>query len=168
MGGLHGPSLMRCSLALTACRSGVTACRHRSRRSGRRITGNSSGPSGVAWISRPGSLGFWDAWIERWRRTSTLDSRDNLRLHLYKLGRWLGIHHPEVVAPDAWTRDLCAEYVAAACRMRVGDYTVRKVAHARTGEPLAPRAIAAELVAARILLGLPGVGLDPEALRPRP
>ncbi len=33
--------------------------------------------------------------------------------------------------------------------MRVGDYTVRKVAHARTGEPLAPRAIAAELVAAR-------------------
>jgi len=91
----------------------------------------------------------WADWIERWRRTSTLDSRDNLRLHLYKLGRWLGIHHPEVVAPDAWTRDLCAEYVAATCRMRVGDYTVRKVAHARTGEPLAPRAIAAELVAAR-------------------
>lgn len=91
----------------------------------------------------------WADWIERWRRTSTLDSRDNLRLHLYKLGRWLGAHHPEVVAPDAWTRDLCAEYVAAACRMRVGDYTVRKVAQARAGEPLSPRSVAAELVAAR-------------------
>jgi site-specific recombinase XerD len=91
----------------------------------------------------------WTKWIERWHRTSALDSRNSLRTHLYKLGRWLGIHHPEVVSPEQWTRDLCAEYVAAATRMKVGDYTVRKVASVRTGQPLSPRAIASELVAAR-------------------
>lgn len=91
----------------------------------------------------------WAEWVERWRRTSTLESRDNLRLHLYKLGRWLGVHHPEVTSPEQWTRDFCAEYVAAACRMRVGDYTVRKIDLPRWGERLAPRAMAAELVAAR-------------------
>lgn len=91
----------------------------------------------------------WAEWIERWRRTSTLESRDHLRLHLYKLGRWLGIHHPQINSPEQWTRDLCVEYVAAACRMRVGDYTVRKIDLPRAGERLTPRAMAAELVAAR-------------------
>lgn len=91
----------------------------------------------------------WADWVERWQCTSTLDSRDNIRLHLYKLGRWLGIHHPQIVGPEQWTRDLCAEYVAAACRMRIGDYTVRKVDYPRAGERLTPRAVAAELVAAR-------------------
>lgn len=91
----------------------------------------------------------WVDWIERWRRTSTLESRENLRLHLYKLGRWLGVHHPAVDSPEQWTRDLCAEYVAAACRMQVGDYTVRKIDLPRGGQRLAPRAMAAELVAAR-------------------
>ncbi len=91
----------------------------------------------------------WADWIERWRRTSTLDSRGSIRLHLYKLGRWLGVHHPEVVAPAQWSRDLCAEYVVAACRMRVGDYTTRKIDYPRAGQALTPRTVAAELVAAR-------------------
>ena len=91
----------------------------------------------------------WVDWIERWRRTSTLESRDHLRLHLYKLGRWLGVHHPDLTSPEQWTRDLCVEYVAAACRMRVGDYTVRRFGLPRWGERLAPRTMAAELVATR-------------------
>jgi hypothetical protein len=91
----------------------------------------------------------WATWIERWRRTSTLESRNNLRLHLYKLGRWLDVYHPDVDSPEQWTRDLCAEYVAAVCRMRVGDYTVRKIALPRGGQRLAPRAMSAALVAAR-------------------
>jgi integrase len=91
----------------------------------------------------------WGDWVERWARTSTLDSRHNLRLHLYKLGRWLGVHHPKTVAPEQWTRELCAEFVAAVCRMRVGDYTVRKAKLPRAGESLSPRAMASELVAAR-------------------
>lgn len=91
----------------------------------------------------------WTEWIERWCRTSTLESRDHLRLHLYKLGRWLGIHHPEIDSPEQWTRGLCAEYVAAACRMRVGDYTVRKIDYPRGRQRLTPRTMATELVAAR-------------------
>ncbi|MBI4868735.1 MAG: tyrosine-type recombinase/integrase [Candidatus Wallbacteria bacterium] len=91
----------------------------------------------------------WADWIERWHRTSSLESRDHLRLHLYKLGRWLGVHHPEIHSPEQRTRDLCAEYVAAACRMRVGDYTVRRVDFPRAGQRLTPRSMAAELVAAR-------------------
>lgn len=91
----------------------------------------------------------WIDWIERWARTSTLDSRHSLRLHLHKLGRWLAAHHPATVEPKQWTRELCAEYVAAVCRMRVGDYTVRKVNQPRVGEPLSPRAMASALVAAR-------------------
>jgi hypothetical protein len=27
-------------------------------------------------------------------------------------GRWAGEKHPEAVTPDAWTRDIAAEYVA--------------------------------------------------------
>lgn len=91
----------------------------------------------------------WTKWIERWHRTSALESRENLRIHLYKLGRWLGVHHPEVTSPEQWTRDLCVDFVAAATRMKVGDYAVRKVTFARAGQPLSPRAIASELVAAR-------------------
>lgn len=96
-----------------------------------------------------GVAAVWTEWLERWCSTSTLESRDHLRLHLYKLGRWLGVHHPDVTSPEQWTRDLCAEYVAAACRMRVGDYTVRRINLVRAGERLAPRTMAAELGAAR-------------------
>ena len=92
---------------------------------------------------------IWVGWIERWARTSTLESRHSLRFHLYKLGRWLGVHKPAIVEPKQWTRELCAEYVAAVCRMRIGDYTVRKNNQPRVGEPLSPRAMASTLVAAR-------------------
>lgn len=91
----------------------------------------------------------WSDWIERWRRTSTLDSRNHLRLHLYKAGRWLGDQHPGIVSPAQWTRELCAEYVASVIRMRVGDFTVRKLDLSRAGQLLSPRAMSTELSAVR-------------------
>jgi len=91
----------------------------------------------------------WAAWVERWRRTSTLGGRDHLRLHLYKAGRWLGEHDAEIVSPAQWTRELAAEYVAAVTRMRVGDYTVRKITLSRAGQLLAPRSMATELASLR-------------------
>jgi integrase len=90
-------------------------------------------------------------WIARWTKTSTLETRDHIRLHLYKTGRWLATHHPDVVSPAQWTRELAAQYVAAVTRMRVGDYTVRKVTLPRAGQPLSPRSMAAELSALRTL-----------------
>lgn len=93
----------------------------------------------------------WCQWIERWMQTSTLETRDHIRLHLYKAGRWLGTHHPEIVSPAQWTRELAAEYVAAVTRMCVGDYTVRKVYPSRAGQPLSPRSMSTELSAVRAL-----------------
>jgi integrase len=91
----------------------------------------------------------WSEWIERWVRTSTLDSRVNLRLHLYKAGRWLATRYADVVSPAQWTREVCAEYVAAVSAMRVGDFTIRDVDLHRAGQLLAPRGMAALLSALR-------------------
>ena len=93
----------------------------------------------------------WREWVERWVNTSTLETRSHIRLHLYKAGRWLAAHHPEIVSPAQWTRELAAQYVAAVTRMRIGDYTVRKVTHRPIGQPLSPRTMAAELSAVRAL-----------------
>ena len=100
---------------------------------------------------RTGVAPEWCEWIERWTQTSTLETRDHIRLHLYKTGRWLGAHHPEVVSPAQWTRELAAEYVAAVTRMHIGDYTVRKVALRSPGQSLSPRTMSTELSAARTL-----------------
>lgn len=91
----------------------------------------------------------WTAWVDRWCATSTIESRYRLRGHLQKLGRWLGSAHPAVNSPTQWTRELCADFVAAVSKMRVGEYTTRKVKNKRTGKPLSPRTIAAEISAAR-------------------
>lgn len=108
----------------------------------------SSKPQSVVDIAE-GVASRWATWVERWHRTSTLDSRHDIRRHMYKLGRWLTAHHPKVDSPERWTRDTCVDFVAAVSRMRVGDHTVRKVKLARLGQPMSPRAIACELVAAR-------------------
>lgn len=91
----------------------------------------------------------WYEWIERWWHTSPLASRDHVRFHLAKAGRWLQAEHPEVVSPAQWTRDVAAQYVAAVSHMRAGDYTVRSWRLPNRGQPLSPRAQAAELGALR-------------------
>lgn len=93
----------------------------------------------------------WATWVERWRQTSTLVTRDHWRLHLYKAGRWLATHHPGIASPAQWTRQLAAEYVAAVSRMRVGDYVVREPTRGRRGQALSPRSKATELCALRML-----------------
>jgi len=91
----------------------------------------------------------WCEWVERWSRTSTLESRDDVRWDLYKLGRWLGVHHPKIDSPAQWTRDTCVAYVAAVTRMRVGDYNARRVTRPNNGQPMSPSAIASDLGAVR-------------------
>ena len=93
----------------------------------------------------------WCEWVERWVQTSTLETRSHIRLHLYKAGRWLACHHPEIVLPQQWTRELAAQYVAAVTRMCMGDYTVRRVARPPAGQSLSPRTMATELSAVRTL-----------------
>ena len=94
----------------------------------------------------------WQAWADRWETTSTLApvSRRHVRLCVLKAGRWLAAEHPAVEEPAAWTRELCAAYVAAVDRMRVGDYAQRcaPIQHL-VGTPLSPRSKEAYLGALR-------------------
>jgi len=85
----------------------------------------------------------WIAWAHRWEGTSTLTprTRGHVRGDVLKAGRWLQVEHPAVAEPAAWTRELCAAYVAAVDRMHVGDFAQRRdPLGGRRGHPLSPRA----------------------------
>jgi len=106
----------------------------------------------VARLPVEGVSPTWHAWAQRWETTSTLAPAS--RRHVYrcvlKAGRWLTAEHPTIDEPAAWTRELCAAYVAAIDRMRVGDYAQRcdPIRHL-VGTPLLPRSKEAYLGAMR-------------------
>jgi integrase len=60
---------------------------------------------------------------------------------LLKVGRWVTAIHPEVASPELWTRETAAQWVAAVCRMRVGEWhnQVRRITE--HGKPLSPTAM---------------------------
>lgn len=66
----------------------------------------------------------WLAWCRRWKETVVAPptTRGTSYIALLKVGRWLNSVHPEIVSPHQWTRELCAEYVAAISQMKIGDY----------------------------------------------
>jgi integrase len=85
----------------------------------------------------------WGSWVLRWESTSTLapTTRRQVRGDLLRAGRWLADRHPEVQEPAQWDRELCAAYVAAVDRARIGDYVVWMAGvRGRLGQPLAARA----------------------------
>ncbi len=106
-------------------------------------------------VPRPAVEGVpasWQGWGHRWETTSTLTAatRRHVRLCLLKAGRWLAAEHPAIQEPAAWTRELCAAYVAAVDRMRVGDYAQRRdPIRDRLGTPLSARSKEAYLGAMR-------------------
>lgn len=85
----------------------------------------------------------WARYVERWFSTSTLapGTRTEVRYMLLKVGRWVTATHPEVASPELWTRETAAKWVAAVCRMRVGEWhnQVRRIAE--HGKPLSPTAM---------------------------
>ena len=66
-----------------------------------------------------------------------------------KAGRWVTEIHPELASPDLWTRDTAATYVAAVCRMTIGDWSIQVNHAAERGKPLTPRSICSHLMALR-------------------
>lgn len=106
-------------------------------------------PSGARWKeqfarARESVDPRWLQWVQRWESTTTIEQRSirSARPTLWKVGRWLAKHHPTVLEPKDWTRDIAIEFVAAVTRMGVGEYVGRDVAHRkRAGTPLAPRTI---------------------------
>lgn len=95
----------------------------------------------------------WIFWVERWVATSTLAPhvRRANRCILFKVGRWLADKHPDIREPSQWTRQLCAEFLAAVQLLRVGDYTQRRsVLGKRQGKPLAPQTKAHHIMVLRV------------------
>jgi integrase len=103
-----------------------------------------TGPDAVV-VPRPvveGVAAPWIAWTQRWEDTSTLtrSTRRHVRLCVLKAGRWLQVEHPHLTDPAAWTRELCAAYVAAVDRMHVGAFTQRGAPlREHLGRPLSAR-----------------------------
>jgi hypothetical protein len=86
----------------------------------------------------------WQAWADRWFKTSTLSKTSRVGVYhcLMKAGRWVANVHPKATTPPSWTRQLAAEWVAAVDRMLIGDWArAPQTAHyaARLGKPLGPR-----------------------------
>lgn len=101
----------------------------------------------------PGVGEPWAGFIENWYQTSTLTphARAVIRTNLAKVGRWLAAEHPEATDPAAWTRSVCAAWIAAVNRMNIGDFVARTDhLHERLGQPIAPRTKAHLLVCLRI------------------
>ena len=94
----------------------------------------------------------WADWVQRWHNTSTLPAsgRKGRRNQMLRMGRWLAAEHPEVREPGQWTRELCAAWVAAVDRLRIGDYTQNDDSlRDRIGDPLMPRTKSGLLAGAR-------------------
>jgi integrase len=114
----------------------------------------------------------WVAAVTRWQETSTLSvrSRATHRHWLLKVGRWLRQHHPEIVGPSQWTRELAASSVAAIDRMTIGEYVhdSRPVAGTKLGQPLLPASKAHAIGALRrFFMDLQEWGLVQPAFNPQ-
>ena len=95
--------------------------------------------TGRGTVRAAGGAQVWQQWVDRWYATSTLTPRvrGNVRSRLLKVGRWLAAEHPGAADPVAWTRQMCAAWVAAVDRMNVGDYVERTTGiEERLGTPL--------------------------------
>ena len=99
-----------------------------------------------------GGAPVWEQWVNRWHETSTLTprTRGSVRSNLLKVGRWLAAEHPQAADPADWTRQICAAWVAALERMRVGDYVQRTVGLGdRLGKPMEASSKEGQLAAIR-------------------
>ncbi|EBY6851867.1 integrase [Salmonella enterica subsp. enterica] len=86
----------------------------------------------------------WVVWCRRWRETSVLRprTRENQYSFILRCGLWLAKAHPDVKAPTDWSIEICASFIAAVGRIKVGELslgTVRGLRQSRrSGEPMMP------------------------------
>jgi integrase len=92
-------------------------------------------PGGDALVGVPPE---WADWCQRWRATSVVGkvTAGNAWYSILRAGRWLAAHHPDVTAPEHWTRQMATAYVACVDRSRVGDYASSFRNVGPKGEPL--------------------------------
>ncbi|MCC3328343.1 tyrosine-type recombinase/integrase [Nocardia abscessus] len=109
-------------------------------------------PARLALAPAEGVDPVWADWVQRWHDTSPLpvSGRKGRRNQMLRMGRWLAVEHPDIREPGQWTRELCAAWVAAVDRLRIGDFTQNDESlRDRIGEPLMPRTKSGLLAGAR-------------------
>lgn len=80
----------------------------------------------------------WLEWVQRWRKLCTHEPGTIRSMFSVLLiaGRWAVEKHPEALTPDAWTRDIAAEYVADTLQATVGQWAGHNRNKQRFGEPI--------------------------------
>lgn len=98
---------------------------------------------------------LWLSWCQRWFATSTLQrsSRMSTLYRLFQVGRWLAQTHPGINEPSHWSRQTCAEYIAAVDRATIGQWStpVSKLAE-RIGQPYSPKGKEGAIKCMRVFL----------------
>ncbi len=98
----------------------------------------------------------WLSWCDRWRKQATQQHKESIYYPLLKVGRWLNVHHPEILGPADFTYELAAEFVAAVNEMKVGEWSDAsrrtRLPVDRLGQPLRPTAKNRLLEAMRLFL----------------
>jgi integrase len=86
----------------------------------------------------------WLDWVQRWRKLSTCEpATKRARFSMLLIaGRWAAERHPDAIAPDQWTRDMAAEYVADTMAARIGQWAGHNRNTTRRGEPISPKGMA--------------------------
>lgn len=80
----------------------------------------------------------WLAWAQRWRKLAQQEP-STVRVMFSTIliaGRWAADKHPEALAPDRWTRDIAAEYVADTMQATVGQWAGHNRNKTRHGQPI--------------------------------
>lgn len=96
-------------------------------------------------VSNSGSQGVpgeWEEWCQRWSKTSTYRpvTVEATVVNVRLAGRWLAAEHPDIKGPESWTRATAAEFVAAICKAKIGQW-VGYSTNPNRGKPLSPRTI---------------------------
>lgn len=109
--------------------------------------------NGRAANSRDGVDARWLAFLDRWLATSTLAERTRTEVYYLglKAGRWVTRTLPDQASPELWTRQTAAQYVAAVCRLGVGDWASEIRHKELLGKPLQAASVAGYLGALRTL-----------------
>jgi integrase len=86
----------------------------------------------------------WMDWCRRWLQTSTLRERSRQASYnaLMRVGVWLGKTRPEVIGPEQWTVEVCAEFVSAVDRLVIGEWSCSSFDYRfvrGVGKPLRPQ-----------------------------
>lgn len=84
----------------------------------------------------------WLSWCHRWHATSPNQSSTRIATvyRLFQIGRWLTQTYPDVREPAEWTGEICAAFVAAVDRGKVGQWSNPTASVAqRLGQPFSPR-----------------------------